>query len=432
MTTLLEIGKRFKEKVVAQYPAIDPLDIPVDYTLISIEYKKSAIEEYDVVFWHRLLRILYDEPIEIECEIRDNTSQPGTDVRRAYLQKTQQKDRWDAIGINETTAVEIQAGKIRPFPINWKYLIRLPSGGLVELGTKDNNTAFYVAAVTFPEHSARYDSQETEKFVRLLLEEANRVKGQLFNPIKEFERREGVRLYLLFNVYLSNYLSAKYISGMAETLEAELTQEFMRYDARTSDLYDEEKRGHIDRHMLTCGMHYCTAISNFFMAFEGFVNIVFHAFLKNKFRDKEFRIDQRFDLEQKLRLMSVLCDGFNENSELPADILTGFKKLKNYRNSLFHSKVEDSLKSLCFVEDGFLYNYDMDRYKERFLPAQKIKLTTADVTEANDLVDEIINYILESMHQDTRNITEKYILKEPHIPIVVLESGDLRVGKINP
>ena len=113
--------------------------------------------------------------------------------------------------------------------------------------------------------------------------------------------------------------------------------------------------------------------------------------------------------------MSILCDGFNENRDLPVAVLSGFKKLKNYeRNSLFHSKIEDSLKCLCFVECGFVYTYDMDEYKDHFLPAHKIKLTVSDAIEVNKLVDDIVYYILESMNQDTRNTTETYI---PSLPL---------------
>ncbi len=424
----IEIGKKFKEKIVARYPALDKSKIPANYKVNPIEYKKTAIEEYHVIFWHRLLRSLYDMPIEIECEIQDKSTQHKTDIQTAFFRKTREKNNWEAIGINEKTAIGIQAGETKPFPINWKFFVRLPSGGIVELATKDKNTIFYVAQIILPETDAKNDSRETAKFINLLLEEANRLKSQLFNPTKEFERQERVRLYLLFNVYLSNYLSAKTMLGMAETLEAELRQEFLRYDARTSDLYDMEKRKHIDQHMLTCGMYYCSTISYFFMALEGFINLVFHAFLKKKFRDKEFRIDQRFDLEQKLRLMSVLCEGFNDDRDLPTGVLSGFKKLKNYRNSLFHSKVEDSLKGLCFVEDGFFYTYDMDEYKDHFLPAHKIKLTVSDAIEVKKMVDEIVNYILDSMNKVTRNTTETYILKEPQIPIAVSEKGELTVG----
>jgi len=425
----IEIGNKFKEKFTTKYRALDKSEIPENYKVLPIEYKKEEIGKYHVIFWHRLLRNLYDLPIEIECEIQDKSHQRSIDVQKVFLRKTHENNNWEAIGIDETTSIAIQAGKTKPFPVNWKYLVRLPFGGVVELATSDKNTMFYIAQLIFHGHDKKSDSREVETFINDLLGEANRLKGQLFNPMKEFERQEGIGQYLLFNVYLSNYLSAKTMLDTAETLETELQQEFLRYDARTSDLYDDEKRKHINQYMLTCGMYYCSAISFFFMALEGFINLVFHAFLKKKFRDKEYRVEQRFDLEQKLRLMSILCDGFNENKDLPAEVLLGFKKLKNYRNSLFHSKVEDSLKGLCFVEDGFVYTYEMDEYKDHFLPAHKIKLTVSDAIEVKKLVDDILYYILESMNPNTRNTTETYILKEPHIQITLLETGELAVGK---
>ena len=87
------------------------------------------------------------------------------------------------------------------------------------------------------------------------------------------------------------------------------------------------------------------------------------------------------------------------------------------------------MKGLCFIEDGFLYNYDMDKFKDSFLPAYKIKLTTKDVLEVNSVVDEIVKCILASMQQNVRMVTETYILKEVQIPINVLETGEIVVGE---
>lgn len=429
MKKAIDLGTKFRNRIFTRYPPIVETDIPADYSVNPIDYKRDEIEEYHVIFWHRLLRRVYEEPLEIECELHNNSREEKANIQAASFRKTYKKNNWEVKGIDETFAFEIESGKIKPLPVNWKYLIRLPSGGIVELGTKDKTTIFHIAQAILPESGAKNDSEEAEKFIDLLLEEANRLRGQLFNPTKEFEKQEGVRLYGLFNVYLSNYLSAKTMLGVAESQETDLREEFLRYDARTSDLYDEEKRRHIGQHMLTCGMFYCSSIAYFFMALEGFVNLVFHAFLKKSFRGKDFRTDQRLDLEQKLRFMPSLCKGFNENSEFPVTIFSSFKKLKNYRNSLFHSKIEDSLKNLCFVEDGFLYTYDIDNYKDRFLPAHKIKLTVNDVIEVNNMVDEIVNNILESMDQDTRKVIETYIFKEPHIPFFVLETGELVIGK---
>ena len=100
-----------------------------------------------------------------------------------------------------------------------------------------------------------------------------------------------------------------------------------------------------------------------------------------------------------------------------------------YRNSLFHSKVEDSLKSLVFVEDGFLYNYDLDKYKDRSSSSLKIKMTVNDVIEVKNIVDEIVDSILNLMNQDTRIQTEKYILKEAAIPFFVTETGAPILGR---
>jgi hypothetical protein len=75
LKTPFEIGKKFREKITAQYPALDKSEIPENYTVSPIEYKKTAIEEYHVIFWHRLLRNLCDIPIEIECEILDKSPQ---------------------------------------------------------------------------------------------------------------------------------------------------------------------------------------------------------------------------------------------------------------------------------------------------------------------------------------------------------------------
>ena len=86
------------------------------------------------------------------------------------------------------------------------------------------------------------------------------------------------------------------------------------------------------------------------------------------------------------------------------------------------------MKSLNFVEDGFFYGYDMDEHKNRFLPSCKIKLTVNNVVEVKSIVDEIVNSILVVMNYDTRMVTEAYILKEPNIPLNVLETGELVIG----
>ncbi len=428
MNRPIELVTKFKDRIISKYPALEGIHIPENYQISLVNYRSTDIEKYDVIFWHRLMRRYYQEPLEIECEIRDLNHDMNPVIQNAIFRRTQERNNWQVIGIEEALASKIQSGELKPFPINWKYFIGLPSGGILEIGTKDRNTIFYIAQVINSEASGLNDSNETEKFITLILEEANRLKSQLFNPVNEFKKSEDLKMYRVFNVYLSNYLSAEAMLRQAESQEVDLRHESLRYDMKTSDFYDEEKRKYIDRFILVCGMFYCSVITYFFMALEGFLNLVFHAFLKKDLRNKDLNIDQRLDLEQKLQLMSSLCNGFKENRNLSPTILQEFKMLKRYRNILFHSKVEDSLKSLCFFEDGFLYDYDMEAYKDSFLPTQKIKLTGQDVIEVKRVVDNIVDSILNSMNQQTRMLTEKYILNEPQIPFLVLETGDIMIG----
>ena len=174
--------------------------MPPNYSISPINYRNDEIKEHHVIFWHRLLKNVYEGPLQIECEFHNDNVEEKANVKTAFFRKTLEKNNWEVVGIDETIALEIEAGRIKPFPVNWKYLIGLPSGGIVELGTKDRNTSFHIAQVMVPETSTKNNIEEAEKFIELLLEEANRLRGQLFNPPKEFEKQEGIGLYLLFNV----------------------------------------------------------------------------------------------------------------------------------------------------------------------------------------------------------------------------------------
>jgi hypothetical protein len=430
LSNIIDSGTKYKERIATQYPVIDKTDIPDRYTGYLIDYRNDEIEKYEVIFWHRLLKSIYQEPTLIECELRNN-NEHETNIQTAYFRKIPGEDALEYKG-DASFAAEISAGNIKLHQkVNWKYLIKLPSGKIVELGTIDMTTIFRIAQVVLPGSNINNTTDEDKKFIDELLKEANRViRGNLFQPLKDFKEKGSPRIYLLFNVYLSNYLSAKTMLDLADSKEADLREEGLRYDARTSDILDNEKRKYMEQHMLTSGMFYCSSIIFFIMALEGFLNLVLHSFLKKRFLDNNANIEERFDLEQKIRFIPYICKGFDENSDLSSTIFSKLKKMKDYRNRLFHSKVEDSLKSLIFNEDGFGYNYDMESSKERFLSSYKFNLDRIDVMKVKDMVDDIVNDILKSMNQSTREKTEKHILNEPNIIFAVNETGDVDIGGI--
>lgn len=135
-----------------------------------------------------------------------------------------------------------------------------------------------------------------------------------------------------------------------------------------SIMLDKNAAAHTESAMLICGLFYSSAISYLFMALEGFINIIFHRFVKKDVND--LNMERGLNIEQKIRLMPYLCDGFNNDfNEVASETYKNFVKLKNYRNKLFHSKVEDSLFNLMDYYGLFHYNYRMDEYKNEFLPS---------------------------------------------------------------
>lgn len=148
------------------------------------------------------------------------------------------------------------------------------------------------------------------------------------------------------------------------------------------------------------------------MAFEGFINLLYHAFLKDEYREEWENISRRLDLEQKLLFMPALCYGFKDELIGNSDFLETFKQLKNFRNSLIHAKISDSLLSASFIEQGFFYSRPITKQKEDVFPDHKIYLDVESVINFNKKVDSLIDNIKNKMDSERREIVENYFMKK--------------------
>ena len=396
-TKIHEIEDRRAIKFLSRYPLVTPEDRPKKPKLIPISHETDEFGKFDVIFFHRLFRRMYGEPSEVELE--------------------------------DPKQVE-DARMVRP-PREWKYFIRTGADALIQVGTQDMHTklAFHLLLPEDAEPSAAI-MQEGEGFIADLLAEAGRLRGQILNPKKEFEEGEGIQLYLLHNIYLSNYGAAELLRNeFAEENELAVRAEALRFDARTEERADPTKRDHVDKYIRGLGMFYAAAISYYFMALEGFVNLIYHAFLRSELRDRNFNLEQRLDLEQKLRLMSYLCSGFKKEEGLSgADYWEDFRQLRDHRNQMFHSRIQDSLKEVCLVEQGFLYTCNMKRTERNLLPSQKHELRANDMLTVKNTVDKIVNQTLDRMDAESRKPVEEFVLKRSEIPFWKDTSGRILLG----
>lgn len=220
------------------------------FTLFPIIFKNEEIEAFEVLFFHRLLKRNYGNPSSIEWK----------EIKR--------ESREDENGIHiKATGL----GK------EWRYYVRTPSEGIIRIGTEKLHSVlkiFHLLPEGVPEPNER-QMKEGEKFVSDLLMEATRLKGQILNPRKEFEEGEGTQLYLLDNVFRRNYGSAELMLEDAEEYEDTIFAEYEKYLQSIYNMEeDSEKTASIDKYLAGLGMFYRSIIIHYFMAFEGFVNLL--------------------------------------------------------------------------------------------------------------------------------------------------------------
>lgn len=380
-----------------KYSVIQEDQLPKNYKIFTEPIREQELEKYNAILFHRLMRKIYGKPSEIESE------------------EVKQLD-----------------GKMGAIGQEWKYFLMTESGNCIQVATRDKATKVFINFILREDQIKPSGKiiKESEKFATNLIIELEKEKKNFINPKKLFEKKEGIQLYLLHNVYLYNYGSAELVLEIADDNEKTIKKEFLKYDARTNDLNDPEKKAYIDKFQLGLGLYYAMGISYYFMSLEGFINIIYHSFLKREYEN--LNLYQRLDLNLKLRLMPSLCDGFeNDKTEISAKYLDNFIKLKNYRNHIFHSKIEDSLKQVAFVEGGFFYLCDMDKNKNEFFPSHKMYLEKKDVLNVKSIVDKIIDEIVSLMNDKFSKLVKEFILRSPELPYWKDKSGNISLGNMS-
>ena len=417
----------------SKYPLLDLRKLPLDYFLIPISHKEGQIKEFDVLLFHRLLKLYYGMPCEIESEVPHEYRHflEKKVVSRRVKGKTYQRK----IETIPTTDDKIQRERIELLKKaskslenklltnnEWRYFLTTKSGGTIYVGTTDSYQKILIGHVFSNQHEqpTKKMIKEGERFVNDLLSEANRLKHELFNIKKEFKDKTTLQVYTVHNTYRSNYISAELMLESAEDNEYELVEKALTHDFRDGS-GDPELEEYTMRGMFGVGMYYAASFTYFFMALEGFVNLIYHAFLNPELRDRQFNLEARLDLEQKLRMMPLLCAGFKGDILDPQSrTFQNFKKLKKYRNLIFHSRIEDSLKEMTIFEGGFFYSRKIDKVEKYLLPTQRLNLKKKNIDEVKRIVDALIGDIMTRMNRETKALTKKHILTDFAVPFSIV------------
>jgi|GEM_PF-1345191 len=429
MNNIKKFPKIPKKDISDLYPLVQSDIVPKVYEAQIISHKAEEINEYNIGLWHRFLVKFYGQSTEIDaflCKAKDHM--PVLDENSRFQTVCEATFRnlgdrkIDFLNISSENLEKYADGllTIEPNFLDWKYFFELPSKNIIAIGSKEMHTEIYISLVNPDSSNNKEIYEEAKKFISILLEDMKKHSGNLFNPKKEF-REKSVFCYTLWNVYLSNYLSAEHIIQISDREENNLVKNVNKFSNK-SIMIDKDAAEYTGSAMLICGMFYSSAISYLFMALEGFINVIFHRFVKRNVNDLD--MEKGLNIEQKIRLMPYLCDGFdNDFNEIASETYKNFVKLKDYRNKLFHSKVEDSLFNLMDYYGLFHYNYRMDEYKNDSLPSYKFKLTKSDVIQVKETVDKMIEKIIKAMDQTAQKYVKEYILNSASIPFMNSSEG---------
>ncbi len=429
MNNIKKFPKIPKKDISDLYPLVQSDIVPPVYESQTIPYRAKEINEYNIGLWHRFFAKFYGQPTEIDsflCKAKDHkiildeSSSFQTVCSATFRNLGDRKKKFLNLSSENSQKYADGLLTIEPSFLDWKYFFELPSKNIIAIGSKETHTRIYISLVNPDKSNKEEIKKETKKFISILLEDIKKHSDNLFNPKKRF-REKDVFAYILWNVYLSNYLSAEHIIQISDREEENLAKNVFEFSDKTLFL-DKNAAAQTGSAMLICGLFYSSAISYLFMALEGFINIIFHRFVKQNINDLD--MERGLNIEQKIRLMPYLCDGFNlDFNEVASETYKNFVKLKNYRNELFHSKVEDSLFNLMDYYGGFHYHYRMDEYKNDFLPSYKLKLTKSNVIQVKETVDKMIENIINAMDQTAQKYVKEHILNSSSIPFMNSSKG---------
>jgi len=402
-----------------QYAFIPGKDVAKPHNLYRIDYKTDEVDKLEVLFIHRLLQKSFGDPSEIECDGRKLDAILPEGCKYSVNIKDGKLIFQPDIHLNINRS-ELEEALIASQLLEWKYYIRTKHNDILLIQSERVHTQLSIYHVL--PNNLKEPNQKTKEegavFIDALLREANRQLkgGQLFNLKAEFEKRENVKHYLLHNVYYENYMTALFLLQASIKGEQEIRDGELEHDAADPEVRASgEKMEQIKKYQSVRGVYFAASILFVFMAFEGLINLLYHAFLKDEYREELENISRRLDLEQKLLFMPALCYGFKDELIGNADFLDTFKQLKNLRNALMHAKISDSLVSASFIEQGFFYSSPITKQKEDAFPDHKLDLDGESVIYFHKKVNSLIDNIKDKMDSEHRQMVDDYFMKKQFI-----------------
>ncbi|MCL5270894.1 MAG: hypothetical protein M1457_10185 [bacterium] len=164
----------------------------------------------------------------------------------------------------------------------------------------------------------------------------------------------------------------------------------------------------------------------FYAALEGFINILYTLLVKDGL-DPSFDRHQ-LDLEQRVRLLPFVCDGFDHKIE--KKLWDDLKKIREYRNFVFHAKVDGPAELHRVVYAGTIYNMTTREMKPKadktiaeffcldqvLFDIDRKDLLKREMRNVSEIVQSVIGRIVGYMKPALRIRVQREILGDDSLP----------------
>jgi hypothetical protein len=399
-----------------QYSYLHKSDIPNDFITMPVNYRKKDIEEYEVIFFHRLLKNNYGEPSDIEWE----------DVR------TGEKN---GLPIIEKGAKE------------WRYYLKTDSGNIIQVGTINDATYFEVNVVLHTGNGLFEYLNETEesenikdakKFIDSLLKEA-KYRGERFDLNKEISQGENLVRFFAENLFWSNYTCAELMIEWVNRIMPEIVdkefKEIQDSDFRITSEIELSIVKRLDKYLCAEESFLISGLLYYYMAIEAFINLIYKALLLDKYKKNKSKstriLEDRFnklEIEIKLILMPHVCHGFkSKHFDTESETYKNFLQLRDYRNTIIHGNIMESANEIIISEYPFSYNISNKKQVNSLFPYKKSSLKQEHLLVVKNIADELINMVLQKMDDNTMEFVKKKIINSPYVNFIKDKNGIMRL-----
>jgi len=147
-----------------------------------------------------------------------------------------------------------------------------------------------------------------------------------------------------------------------------------------------------------------SAILAHIVSLEGFLNVVYHLFMKPDLADEQVRSRvEREPLDLKLRLVDTFCDCFevapiDRNSEL----YKAFLHLVDIRKNLAHAKLTAAMRDAVVIEEEYPFLVPAEVPSKYGITSDPLALDENTVGQAGRIVRTIVRQVIRSMKPEDR------------------------------